>query len=105
MFGGENMKNNLSIHQLNIMCFLVLFLIVLCFTITVHAFYTHAIKKVNEVSYIEIPIKSGDTLWELAKKFSSKEKDVRKAIDKIRYINHLNTLDLYPGQIIKIPIE
>ncbi|QZY56940.1 LysM peptidoglycan-binding domain-containing protein [Crassaminicella profunda] len=59
----------------------------------------------NELKCVKIHIKYGDTLWELAKKFTPKEKDIRKTIYEISIINELDSLDLYPGQIIKIPID
>ncbi|MCT4618765.1 MAG: LysM peptidoglycan-binding domain-containing protein [Marinisporobacter sp.] len=59
----------------------------------------------NGIKCVKIHIKDGDTIWDLAKKFTPKEKDIRKTIYEISSINNLDTLDIYPGQIIKIPID
>lgn len=59
----------------------------------------------GEMEYVKISIKSGDTLWRLAKKFTPESKDVRKTIHEIAVINDLHTLDIYPGQVITIPLN
>jgi hypothetical protein len=58
-----------------------------------------------EQQYYEMCVKSGDTLWGLAKQYTPNHKDVRKTIYEISQLNHLSTPDIYPGQIIKIPIQ
>ncbi|MBB6217951.1 hypothetical protein HNQ80_004088 [Anaerosolibacter carboniphilus] len=58
-----------------------------------------------EQQYYEMCVKSGDTLWSLAKQCTPNHKDVRKTIYEISQLNHLSTPDIYPGQIIKIPIQ
>lgn len=60
-------------------------------------------ERIDELKYIEIQIKRGDTIWELAKKFTPNGKDIRKTIYEISLINNLDSLDIYPGQVIKIP--
>ncbi|MDK2920105.1 MAG: hypothetical protein PWQ37_2838 [Candidatus Petromonas sp.] len=57
------------------------------------------------MQYIEISVKDGDTVWDLARKYTSNDKDVRKSIYKISKINNLNNYHIFPGQIIKIPLE
>jgi len=59
----------------------------------------------NEGEYVEIYIKPGDTLWDLAKKFGNSSKDIRKIVFEICEINHLDTFNIYPGQMIKIPTQ
>jgi nucleoid-associated protein YgaU len=59
----------------------------------------------NKEKYVEIYIKPGDTLWDLARKFGNSNKDVRKIVFEICEINHLDTLNIYPGQMIKIPTQ
>ncbi len=58
----------------------------------------------KEKPYFEMYIKSGDTLWDLAKRYTPKGKDLRKTIYEISTLNELVSSDIYPGQIIKIPI-
>ncbi|AOT72917.1 cell division suppressor protein YneA [Geosporobacter ferrireducens] len=59
----------------------------------------------KEKNYFEMYIKSGDTLWDLAKRYTPKGKDLRKTIYEISILNELDSTDIYPGQIIKIPIQ
>ncbi|KXG76873.1 LysM peptidoglycan-binding domain-containing protein [Thermotalea metallivorans] len=58
-----------------------------------------------EPQYDEICIKPGDTLWALAKKYTPNHKDVRETIYEITQINNLKTSDIFPNQVIKIPIH
>ena len=62
-----------------------------------------------EIDYIENYIYKGDTLWSIAntqiienKYFEGK--DIRFVIDKLKVINNLETVDVYEGEKIKIPI-
>ncbi|MCT4596201.1 MAG: LysM peptidoglycan-binding domain-containing protein [Anaeromicrobium sp.] len=57
----------------------------------------------EEKKYIEIYIEKGDTIWTIARKFTSKEEDIRKTVHMIGEINNLNSWDIYPGQSIKVP--
>ena len=59
----------------------------------------------KEKLYFEMYIKSGDTLWDLAKKYTPQGKDLRKTIYEISILNGLDSADIYPGQIIKIPVQ
>lgn len=57
----------------------------------------------EEPEYIEIVVESGDTIWSLARDCSPKDKDIRESIYRIGVINNLNSYDIFPGQVIKIP--
>lgn len=59
----------------------------------------------QEPKYIEVVVESGDTVWNLARELSSKDKDVRKSIYEIGIINNLDSYDIFPGQVLKIPME
>lgn len=49
-----------------------------------------------------IIIQSGDTLWTLAVRVRPHE-DPRKTVEAIRYANHLESLNITPGQMIIVP--
>lgn len=53
--------------------------------------------------YYQITVQSGDTLWEIAKKYVSPEEDVRNLILQIRRINDLKSAEILPGLMILIP--
>ena len=55
------------------------------------------------ISYTEIKVQAGDTLWNIAKAFGDGSKDVREVIYDICQVNGINAGDIYPGQILRIP--
>jgi nucleoid-associated protein YgaU len=57
----------------------------------------------NHPAYIEVMVKSGDSLWELAETYYQGNEDIRKIIYRIKKINNLESAEIYPGQLIKIP--
>ncbi len=54
--------------------------------------------------HIEVIVKAGDTLWKIAKEHMPKDYDIRKMIHEIREINNMETADVYPGDLVKVPI-
>ncbi|HHV71075.1 MAG TPA: LysM peptidoglycan-binding domain-containing protein [Clostridia bacterium] len=54
-------------------------------------------------SYKEVIVKSGDSLWIIAKKYCPQDQDIRKSIWEIRRINNLDDANIKPGQVLKIP--
>ncbi|KRQ87020.1 Cell division suppressor protein YneA [Caloramator mitchellensis] len=62
-------------------------------------------EKIKNQEYIYVTVKSGDTVWKIAKKHNINKKDIRKLVYEIREINKLDTLIIHPGQLIKVPIE
>lgn len=55
------------------------------------------------VSYTEILIKKGDTIWSIAQKYNYNQQDPRKLVRQIKIINNIQNSILQPGQMIKIP--
>ena len=55
--------------------------------------------------HIEIYVKEGDTVWDLAREFSPEDQDIRKSIYEISKASNLKSYDIFPGQVIKIPID
>jgi len=55
--------------------------------------------------YITVEVKSGDTLWQIADGHKNKGKDIRKLIYEINTINRLDDSSIYPGQLLKIPVD
>lgn len=56
-------------------------------------------------SYKEIIVKSGDSLWMIAKKYYPQDQDIRKSVWEIRKTNNLDDANIKPGQSLKIPID
>lgn len=58
----------------------------------------------DEESYVQVTVKSGDTLWSLAKEHGPRGRDIRETIDRIRRINGLDDrASLRPGEQLTIP--
>lgn len=57
------------------------------------------------ITYYEVTIQSGDTLWNLAKTYNLHNTDVRKIVYEIRKFNNISeNKHIQPGDIINIPI-
>lgn len=54
--------------------------------------------------YIEVKVIEGDTLWNIAKEHLPSNYDIRKMIYNIKEINDIESANIHPGDIIKIPI-
>lgn len=59
-------------------------------------------KNIPQFDYIRV--EKGDTLWSIALK-NMGEKDVRQAIYEISKLNNIQNSVIYPGDIIKLPID
>lgn len=60
----------------------------------------------DQLSYVEVTVKRGDTLWSLARRHGPEHRDIRETIDRIRTINGLETrVSLRPGERLTIPIH
>ena len=56
------------------------------------------------IEYKSVIVRSGDTLWDIASKYSGPSKDVRNLVKEMCTLNDVNPGNIYPGQIIKVPI-
>lgn len=57
----------------------------------------------KKIEYNTIIVKSGDTLWDIAKS-ENYNIDIREFIYQIRKINNLNDANLIPGQRLLLPV-
>jgi LysM repeat protein len=60
---------------------------------------------ITKEQYTEVKIIVGDTLWDLAKSYGPKDKDIRRTVHRICKINDISAHDIQPGQSILIPIN
>lgn len=70
----------------------------------------HSIASSNQYfdsdTYQVIDVNTGDSVWTIATRSVTDKDDIRHLIAAIKHINHLdNNLQIYPGQILKIPIR
>lgn len=59
-------------------------------------------KDIPQFEYIKV--KKGDTLWAIASNYSG-NKEIREVIYEISQINNIHNAQIYPGDIIKIPVK
>ena len=95
------------LHQFNITVSVAVVVIIMTMTLANHLF-----DKFNDLNGTNLPpvisykISSGDTLWSLTSRTITEEEDLRDKIISIRKINGLAAnQQLYPGQIIQIPVN
>lgn len=49
-------------------------------------------------------VKSGDTIWKIAKENNPKQKNVRSWVDEIMEYNNMSDSNVYPGEKIILPV-
>lgn len=54
----------------------------------------------DTVGYV---VEQGDTLWTIARRYTTEQQDVRRAIDIIEEVNECDA-NLHPGQWLEIPV-
>ena len=68
-------------------------------------FKTIAYSSKQEAKYIEVKIEEGDTLWAIVSKYIPDTINKQRTVFKITKLNNIGNRHIYPGDIIKIPIE
>lgn len=81
---------------ISIMLFLVV-LFTLIWTINSYGF--------KDITYTTIVVKSGDTLWDIAKENSKSTTDIRRYVHVIKKLNGLDGGVILAGDSLKIPVE
>lgn len=80
----------------------ILLLCVITIVSTVLGFNT--VNSASRNVYNQVQIRSGDTLWNIASEYNSKDMDVRKVINDICDINEISADQLKVGQKILVPV-
>lgn len=100
---GSNMKivnKNKFIRSISITIGLIISIILMLSNIS----FSH-----TEISYKEISIISGDSLWSIAKyeranNLYFENKDIRDIVDEIKFVNNLKDSNLSIGDKLNIPV-
>lgn len=84
------------------LCVFLTLIMLLIFTIFASIFIKS--KAMEPVSLIEVEVKSGDTLWSIAKQSLPKDRDIRDYIMEIESLNNLEDSCLVAGQSLIVPV-
>lgn len=81
------------------------FVITVAVILLLSTFVLGTLAKGNEMTeYTDYMVKSGDTLWSVAKLYVPDNMDIRKYIDRIMKENDMESPALIPGQVLHIPL-
>lgn len=75
----------------------------LSLAVTLPALSATQIHAAMPVSYANVTVRSGDTLWALAERVTPTGGDVQASVDAIVAANHLSGAAVRPGQHLRIP--
>lgn len=103
---NPSIKKRRRRSRINITSLLVLFIVLICiYTCTGFSFSENSISTVDEnIKIQEYPVKSGDTLWDIAMKYKGKSEDPREYINNLMSMNQMDTGKIYSGQVLTIYI-
>lgn len=57
----------------------------------------------SEIKYDKVIVRSGDSVWNIAKKHVKGNYDIRHAVKVICDVNDIDSVTIYPGQLIMVP--
>ncbi|MCR2042700.1 cell division suppressor protein YneA [Anaerosalibacter massiliensis] len=83
----------------------ILVMVIMVILITVIFLNNKAYSITYEEKYHRVKVKEGDTIWGIALKNKPKDYDTRKMVCDIVEFNNLKEMNIYPGDIIKVPIK
>lgn len=81
--------------------------ILLAFSAACLLFAGYSLKTVDYKDYQmqTVVVNNGDTLWNIASRFTGEKEDVREVMYRISRANDLNAKYVYPGQVLKVPLH
>ena len=57
----------------------------------------------NDEEMIQVVVEEGDNLWSICQRLGAKG-DLRKAIYQVKLINNMDNANVYPGQVLWVPV-
>lgn len=58
----------------------------------------------EKVNLVQVTVEEGDTIWKIAQVYTPHGDDVRELVYYIKQLNSLTSAQIYPGQVILIPL-
>jgi len=83
----------------------VILSLVIILIFTLYNLNAFSLNKEDYNNYIEILVKDGDTIWNIAKKYNSDGNDLRQLVYDISKINDVEDSVIVPGQKIIVPLD
>lgn len=90
-----------DINKFRRFLFLSLLLISILVFTSIFTFKAYS-KDIPQFDYINV--KEGDTLWSIASNYTN-NKEIREVIYEISKANNIQDASIYPGDIIKVPLQ
>ena len=81
--------------------------ILLTFSVACLLFAGYSLKAVDYKDYQmqTVVVNNGDSLWDIASRYTGEKEDVREVMYRISRANDLNVKYVYPGQVLKVPLH
>ena len=81
--------------------------ILLAFGVACLLFAGYSLQAVDYKDYQmqTVVVNNGDTLWDIASRYTGEKEDVREVMYRINRANDLNAKYVYPGQVLKVPLH
>lgn len=100
-------KKNLKNAMETIVAYLLLFALVLSiFAIGYRVYEIKQIRKELDNAPTDVYlVQEGDRLWTIAERTGFDNQDPRDIVDRIQELNDMKTVDIYPGDILIIPVK
>lgn len=100
-------KKNLKNVMETIIAYLLLFALVLSiFAIGYRVYEIKQIRKELDNAPTDVYlVQEGDRLWTIAKRTGFDNQDPRDIVDRIQELNDMKAVDIYPGDILIIPVK
>lgn len=73
--------------------------------IALYSYMPHLFASEPVYKYYNVTVASGDTLWSIAARNSGANADIQEEIFKICKANELKNKEIYPGQVLRIPVK
>ena len=82
-----------------------LFIVTVLATLTMLGYLIFAVTSSaqEKTTYDKVIVRSGDTIWDIAKEHVKGDYNIRHAVKAICQANGLNSAVIYPGQMLMIP--
>jgi nucleoid-associated protein YgaU len=64
-----------------------------------------AVRAAEPLTYVEVEIRDGDTLWQIAAEYKGERQDIRRLIYDICRINNIEAGSIQAGRMILVPVR